>query len=149
MDKTNNVIGRIGAGIMLVMIVMLLNACESMGGVSVPPRPAPSLMQPPSPPVVIEITFVNGCARFVDDIAPYVALNGRLQWKSVPIVNQYKIWFDPFRGGPIMSGGNGRTPVKIIDPSIPAGVLYKYTIESVNPQDPALCPPLDPHIRVG
>ena len=146
MNKTNNAIKRTGAGIVLIVIVMLVNACESMGGVVAPPSPP---RPPPPPTVVIEITFVDGCARFVSDIVPYVHRGDLLQWKSIPEDNEFKVWFDPFRGGLIKSRGNGKTQVRPIDPNIPKGVLYKYTIESVDPQDPATCPPLDPHIRVG
>lgn len=90
----------------------------------------------------VEITFTDkGCPVEVSDDDFEVKNTKHIVWQSVdaggdPIVVDYEIYFDPFKGQPHKGVGNGRIKRKIDDkaPATYAGqkaIEYKYTIYGV------------------
>ena len=92
--------------------------------------------------VCIDIVFdSDGCPKKAipngEDGNFYVKNSKRVVWQSVddtpvqnPIAADYEIFFDPFKGQPHKSNGNGRIS-RLFDQNAPAdvsGIEYKYSI---------------------
>lgn len=90
----------------------------------------------------------SNCPIDVDPKTPVnisKAADQRIIWQSVDkdgkkIVEDYKIYFDPFKNGHLQSNGQGFKKSPKIADDAPTGVEYKYTIEGQKckskPHDP-------------
>jgi hypothetical protein len=103
--------------------------------------------------VCVSVTFSGaGCPESVSP-ADFLVENTKLVvWQSVnadgqPTKERYEIFFDPFKGQPHKSNGNGQlksTPFDSNAPATASGIEYKYTI--VGDRCPSA--PLDPGFRL-
>ncbi|MDH3441341.1 MAG: hypothetical protein OEM63_11360 [Gammaproteobacteria bacterium] len=118
----------------LVRVIAAIFVSIALGACASGPPTGPGST---SSPYIITINFASAASCTINSVSAAlpacssgpdqcVGQNEFIQWESNPGGIKYEIYFDPIKGAPLKSGGNGVLKRKIDDDAPYA--LYKYSI---------------------
>ena len=152
----NKYTSRVLPGALLGGVVFLMSAWTSHSFAVI--AGDPQACEPDNKVACVNIVFIKNCPKYVDKYELDVTKSKLVHWQAVntdakPINVDYKIYFDPFKGGKRLEthGNKGRLISPPFDDVAPPGpvhagpaVGYEYTIVADK------CPgePLDPRFRL-